>query len=107
MKLLLILCGTFLFLAVTHLPVGFYTLLRILVTIGTIYIICAEVQKGITISTILFGLIAILFNPLLPIYLLDKSAWVPFDLISGIIFLIKAFLVNGKLKHEKAKLDRF
>ena len=103
MKILLILCGTFLLLAVTNLPIGFYTFLRIVVTIGAIYIIGAEVQKSITIPTILFGLIAILFNPLLPIYFYDKTAWVPYDLISGIIFLIKAFFENGKLKHEKAK----
>jgi hypothetical protein len=98
MKLLLVLCGAFLFLAVVNLPIGFYTFLRILVTIGAITTIGVEVQKGITIWTILFGLITILFNPLFPIYLYEKTAWLPFDIICGIIFLLKAFLINTNVK---------
>jgi hypothetical protein len=98
MKILLLFCAAFLFLAVANFPIGFYTFLRIVVTIGAVSIICFELQKGISIWTLLFGLIAILFNPLLPIYLHEKSAWLPFDIICGIIFLIKTFLLNTKLK---------
>jgi len=101
MKLSLILCGAFLFLAVTQLSIGLYVLLRILVTTGTIYIIYAEVRKSMTIPTILFCLIVFLFNPVLPIYLYDKAAWVPVDLVSGIIFLGKSFYPTYKTKNPK------
>jgi hypothetical protein len=98
MKILLILCAIFLFLAVTSLPIGFYTFLRILITIGSVAVILTEIENGITVWIILFGLIAILFKPLLPVYLHDKNAWVPFDIICGVIFLIRAFVFNTKLK---------
>ena len=47
---------------------------------------------------ITFGLIAIVFNPLIPIYLNDKSAWMPIDIIGGIIFVIKSFTLKQKIK---------
>ncbi|MGL5959627.1 MAG: DUF6804 family protein [Bacteroidales bacterium] len=43
-----------------------------------------------------FGVMAILFNPLMPFYFNDKSVWIPIDIISAIIFLIKSFTLKQK-----------
>ena len=78
------------------LPIGFYTLLRIVVTIGSVAVVVTEFENGINFWVITFGLIAILFNPLIPVYLNNKSAWVPIDIIGGIIFVIKSFTLKQK-----------
>ncbi len=72
-------------------------MLRIVVTIGAVAIVVTEFENGINFWVIAFGLIAILFNPLIPVYLGDKSAWMPIDLITAILFGIKSFtLKNNK-----------
>ena len=54
-------------------------------------------ENGLNFWVITFGLIAILFNPIIPIYLNNKSAWMPIDIICGIIFIIKLF-TNKKIE---------
>ena len=97
-NILLIIAGS-LFLAIINLPIGYYTFLRILVTIGAVGIIIKEIENGITLWIIIFGIITILFNPLIPIYLNEKSAWIPIDIITAVLFLIKSFTLN-KQKNE-------
>lgn len=96
MKKILIICAALLFIGLINLPIGYYTLLRIVVTIGSVAVIVKELKNGINVWVITFGLIAILFNPLIPIYLNDKSVWMPIDIISGIIFVIKSFTFKQK-----------
>ncbi|MDC1024637.1 hypothetical protein OAR04_01775 [Flavobacteriales bacterium] len=99
MKNLLLIIASLLFLAIIDLPIGYYTFLRILVTIGAIGVIISEIENGITIWIIIFGIITILFNPFIPIYLNDKSAWIPIDIITAVLFLFKSFSLN-KQKNE-------
>lgn len=96
MKQLLLICAGLMFIGIINLPIGYYTLLRIIVTIGSVAVVVSEYEKGLNFWVITFGLIAILFNPLIPIYLNDKSAWIPIDIIGGIIFVIKSFEVKQK-----------
>ena len=96
MKTLLLICAGFLFMGLIDLPIGFYTFLRIVVTIGSVAVVVTEFENGINFWVITFGLIAILFNPLIPVYLNNKSAWVPIDIIGGIIFVIKSFTLKQK-----------
>lgn len=91
MKTLLLICAGLLFIGILDLPIGYYTFLRIAVTMGSVAVLVTEFENGWNIWIITFGLIAILFNPLIPIYLKDKSAWMPIDIIGGIIFVIKSF----------------
>lgn len=98
MRALLLICTGLLLLALVDLPIGYYTLLRIVVTIGAVAIVATEFENEINFWIIVFGLIAILFNPLIPVYLGDKSAWMPIDLITAILFGIKSFtLKNNKI----------
>jgi hypothetical protein len=96
MKAVAIIAATLLFLAVFNLPIGYYTFIRIGVTIVSILLIRKEIEKGINTWVILFGIITILFNPILPIYLGSKSSWIPIDIIAGAILLIFAFTNNKK-----------
>ena len=94
MKTLLLICTGLLFIGLFDLPIGYYTLLRIVVTIGSVAVVVSEFENGFNFWVITFGLIAILFNPLIPIYLNDKSAWMPIDIIAGILFIIKSLTIK-------------
>ena len=98
MKTLLIICAALLLIGIINLPIGYFTFLRIIVTIGSLAVVLNEFENGISFWVITFGLILILFNPIIPIYLHNKSAWMPIDLISGIVFLIYAFKSNRNEK---------
>jgi len=100
MKYLLLICAALLLLSLADLPIGYYTFLRIIVTIGAVGVVVSEIENGIDFWIISFVIIAILFNPLIPIYLNDKSAWMPIDIIVAILFLIKLFTLNKTKKDE-------
>ncbi len=91
MKYLLLLCSGLLLFALASLPIGYYTFLRIVVSIVAIVIVVTEFENGFNFWVITFGIIAILFNPLIPIYLNNKDAWIPIDILAAIIFLFKSF----------------
>ncbi len=90
-------CAALLFLALAQLPIGYYTFLRISVTIGALLLLHHHwTRSGINVWVILFGATAILFNPIAPIYLGDRSLWVPFNVASGVLFILDALRVHGK-----------
>ena len=70
-----ILCIT----AIFPMPYGFYILLRLVVTFVAV-ISALELKKEVNQFWYFFVGVAVLFNPLFPIYL-SKSVWVPIDLI--------------------------
>jgi hypothetical protein len=77
-----------LFVALVHLPIGYYTFMRIAVTglaVYNAYEARTDVQK---LWMIFFIIAAIVFNPIIPIYLRHKSSWIPIDTIFGIVFLL-------------------
>jgi hypothetical protein len=91
MRIALFICGILLFIACAQLPIGYYMALRIAVATGAGLIIINEYKDGFSLWIIVFGLIAIVFNPLVPFYLQRKSAWIPVDIVCGILFIAKAF----------------
>ena len=98
MKSILLICAGLLIIGLIDLPIGYYTLLRIIVTIGSLTVVVSELENRLNLWVIAFGLMAILFNPLIPIYLNNRAAWMPIDIIAGIIFLIKSFKLKTKIK---------
>ena len=91
MKRVLLVCAAFLFMGIAHFPIGFYTAVRIVVCLGSCLVIYDEFKGEFSLWIILFGLMAILFNPIVPVFLNNREAWMPIDIICGIICLIKAF----------------
>lgn len=78
-------------LGIALLPIsgGFYTLVRIIVTIGAVAATIQNSSNGINIWSIIYGGMAILFNPIVPVYLHDKGAWIMIDIIAIILFIIQ------------------
>jgi len=96
MRALLIIISCCLFIGIANLPIGYFTFLRIITSTGAILIIVKEYNQEINYWIITFAIIAVIFNPIMPIYLNSKAAWTPIDLITGGVFLLKSF--NLKLR---------
>jgi len=84
-----------LLLALAPLPYGFYTLLRLVVTICAVVIAYHHWQSGGKGVAIAMGFIALLFNPLIPVYL-TREIWAPIDLGLAVLF--------GVVGYRSAKL---
>lgn len=98
MRQIYIACCILLGIALLPLPIGFYALVRIVITIGAIIAAVQNSKDGLNIWGILFGILAVLFNPIIPVYLHDKGAWMVIDIIAIIIFIcyIKKSKTNEK-----------
>jgi hypothetical protein len=76
-------------------PYGFYTLLRLVVTITAGLVAYGWLQRDRgSVVPFAFGGIAILFNPLIPVHL-SRAAWAPIDLVVAAAFLL-AMWRDGK-----------
>lgn len=75
-----------LFGAIAELPYGYYILLKWITCITSILVVFQAFEKNIDWAKIVFIVIAIIFNPLAPIYL-SRSIWIPLDIITAIIFI--------------------
>lgn len=101
-KAISIICAFLLFLAVFNLPIKYYGILRGIVFVGAILIILENIKTNI-FWVFLFTLIALLFNPIYPIYLYEKIIWIPLDILTGILFLIETFSIHSKKPIQKIK----
>lgn len=79
------------------LPYGYYTFLRIAVTAVAIWGVFIAAQSEKTLWLWVFIAVAILFNPLFPIYL-TKYVWGFFDIGTAILLLISLFTFRYVLK---------
>ena len=82
---------TFLLLAIGgKFPYGFYTLLRLIVCGTTAYLAWLAYENKKQAWVWSFGFLAVLFNPLIPIFL-DRVTWVVIDLFVAIFLIISVF----------------
>lgn len=96
MKIFFLICAAVLIIGVFNLPIGYYTFLRIIVFIDAIIICLNEWGNKSKLWLIVFGLVAILFNPFIPVYLNNKGLWIPIDIISAILFVAKSLTNSSK-----------
>lgn len=89
MKTLYIACCIILGIALLPIAGGFYTLVRIAITIGAVIAAFQNSSNGINTWSIMFGIVAIIFNPIIPVYLHDKGAWMVIDIIAITLFTIQ------------------
>ncbi|MFY0631181.1 MAG: hypothetical protein JXR05_12425 [Flavobacteriaceae bacterium] len=101
-KAISIICVIILFVATLNLPIIYYMPLRTIVFIGAFLYMIYYYKRLFVFMT--FCLIAVLFNPIYPIYLYIKSYWIPIDIITGILFLLIAFYDVSKEKKEDNKV---
>lgn len=100
--LLPIIIAAILFFSVGDLPYGFYTFMRIVVPLlSAIYLFFAFIYTdGFNLMHIPNIIIAILWNPIIPVYL-DKETWVIIDIIFGICEIAMAIYAY----HLKKSVD--
>lgn len=92
--LALVASGLLFFAQMDGLPYGYFTVLRFVVTSVSLYLsynIYQENKESLLIWA--FGLIAVLFNPIIPVFL-ERSQWKTIDLIVGIFFVASIFLIK-------------
>lgn len=77
--------------SICDLEYGFYTFLRICVFVMSLLLaFCIYMFDGSTMMIAINVIIAILWNPILPIYL-DKDTWVALDIIASILECVIGF----------------
>ena len=79
--------ATMLFIGAAPLPYGYYTLLRLVVTGVFIWAAFVSYERKYDILPWVFGVGAILFNPLIKIHL-PKELWMVIDVATGIFLLV-------------------
>jgi len=80
-------------------PYGYYQFLRWIVLGAGGYLAYLAYNLGRQMWVWIFGIIALLFNPIAPFYL-QRDTWQAIDIVVAIIFLISIF----KLKPESNSL---
>lgn len=92
--------GAMLFFALGDLPYGYYTLLRWVVLIAALLCLYVIIEDGVKdwfdmalVGT--FGAIALLFNPILPVYL-SRQVWRLPDLMAGVLFILSSYILVRK-----------
>ena len=95
--ILFLIPAAMLILAMADMPSGYYVFMRIVVCIACVLIAYGSYKREDSLngSAILFALMAILFNPIIPVYLYDREIWMPIDIIGAIIFVIKGFIFKN------------
>lgn len=94
-KPIIYICVAMLFIAALPVPVyGYYVLLKIVVTTVFGYAAYITFSKGKNILPWLFGLVAVAFNPVIPVHL-SKEAWVVIDIAAGIFLLVSSGRISG------------
>lgn len=72
------------------LPYGFFTLLRLVVFGTTIYLSWLAYKSERQTWTWVFGFIAVVYNPLIPLYF-SRDLWVVIDLLVAVFLVISIF----------------
>mgnify|MGYP001081088482 CR=1 FL=1 len=94
MKILKLITAGLLIFAIFPLPYGYYQFLRLFVAIASgisAFVAYEDKNQGLAI---IFAIVLILFNPLIPIYL-SKEIWIPIDIIVGIFFGVSGVNENS------------
>lgn len=93
---IMLICAGMLLLAMADMPSAYYRILRLVVFIGgTIGVVNAAIRKEY-IWAFLLAIPAIVFNPIVPIYLYDPQKWIPFDIGGALVFIIRAVNIVSK-----------
>ena len=80
-------------------PYGFYTLLRLIVSVTAGFIIYHSYKGagGVNEISIIFTLILILYNPIIPVHL-TREIWMPINFITSGIYFYGFFRIKKQIK---------
>lgn len=80
-------------------PYGYYVFLRWAVTGTALFVLWAALDLNKITWVWIMGIVALLFNPIAPIYL-DKETWVVIDFIVAGLFLASIFSIKNNKKKD-------
>jgi hypothetical protein len=69
-------------------PYGYYMLLRLVVCACSLLYTFRFAKKEKIALAWIFGFLAVLYNPLIPIHLYEKNLWTLVNIITAVIFLV-------------------
>lgn len=95
MKTFLFICTAMLLLGALGLPIGYYKLLRIVITFASVIVIIREIKHGFNFWVTSFALTALIFNPIFPLHFKGKEIWQIIDIICGVLFIVKSFFISS------------
>tara|TARA_R110002051_G_scaffold299829_1_gene367057 strand:- start:70 stop:444 length:375 start_codon:yes stop_codon:yes gene_type:complete len=98
-NILSIVCACHLFFAGLNLPEVFYEYLRVIVTCVALLTMVNNIGKNM-FFVVTFGMVALIFNPIVPLYLDDKAIWVLLDIITALLFLFEAYDIHAVAPSE-------
>jgi len=85
-------------------PYAYYQILRWVVCAVAVYSSYFAYQLKKISWAWIFGIIAVLFNPILPIYF-TKEIWQLVDIIVAVIFFVSLFILKDKKIHKKNRKE--
>lgn len=89
-----------LFIGAAPMPYGYYTLLRLIATGVFIWAAFVAHERKFEVLPWVYGVLAILFNPLIKIHL-PKELWAVVDIGAGILLLVtKSAIKKGVSENE-------
>jgi heme/copper-type cytochrome/quinol oxidase subunit 4 len=83
-------------------PYGYYQLLRFVVCGVSVYVAFMAYNWQKIWAVWLFGFIAFLFNPLIPMHI-SRELWQPIDFICAVVFIIVAVVLKMPSKETDNK----
>jgi hypothetical protein len=89
-----IIAALMLFGALGRWPYGYYQLLRFVTCVVAVYVAFMAYSWQKIWVTWFFGIIAVLFNPLVPIHL-SREIWQPIDAICALLFVAVAAILKA------------
>ena len=91
---LAIIVAIMLLIAIAPLPYGYYQFLRWVVCGVAVFIAYSAYTWGKIWAVWLFGIVAVLFNPIIPIHL-TKEIWQPIDLVCALLFSLSLIFLKA------------
>ena len=79
--------------ALAEWPYGYYQLLRFVVCGASVFVAFKAYEWQKIWAVWMFGFIALLFNPLIPIHL-TREIWQPIDFVCAILFIVMTFVLK-------------
>lgn len=76
-------------------PYAYYTLLRWVTCGSAVAGFIVAVQENLVAWCWIMGMVALLFNPIIPIHL-TREIWQPIDIAAAAVFLVSIFLLRVK-----------
>jgi hypothetical protein len=88
-----LIAGLMLLGALADWPYGYFQLLRFVVCGAGVFVAHSALTSKKIWAVWLFGFIALLFNPLIPIHL-SRELWQPIDVVCAVLFFVMAVFVK-------------